>query len=174
VKPRPDAKLKTLPDAVQAALYALYQKKSGEECLVWLEQNHGVKSSTGALSNFAGWYPFSRPLEMVDARAKAVEAQLKADPNLHFNAEQVSAAGQIAFEQIALQLQDVKGFINLSKLRLKQRELELNLEKFRQTVKSDIDKGLDALHAEIKGNAQALQLFEKFKAAILASTEGKS
>jgi hypothetical protein len=120
MKPRPEAKLKTLPDAVQAALYALYQKKSGAECLSWLKDSHGVKSSTGALSNFAAWYPFSRPLEMVASRAKAFEQQLKANPALNLNAEQVSAAGQIAFEQVALQMQDIKGFINLRKLRLKE------------------------------------------------------
>jgi hypothetical protein len=61
-----------------------------------------------------------------------------------------------------------------AKLTLKKRELELNLEKFRQQTKADIEKGLDALLAEIKGNAEALQLFEKFKAAVLRSTEGKA
>ena len=50
----------------------------------------------------------------------------------------------------------------------------MNLEKFRQQVKTDIEKGLDALHAEIKGNAEALRLFEKFRAVVLGATEGKS
>jgi len=125
-KPRPDAKLKTLPDAAQAALYALYQKKSGAECLAWLRENHGVKSSTGALSDFSAWYPFSRPLDLAAKFARQLEAVLKADPGLHLNAGQLSAAGQIAFEQQALQTQDLDGFIALRKVRLKERENSLN------------------------------------------------
>lgn len=123
-KPRKDSKLKTLPDAVQAELYARYQKQGGD-VLTWLQAEHGVRSSSGALSNFAAWYPFSRPLEMVAQRANQYEQALKQDPNLKLNAEQVSIASQMAFEQMALQMQDIEGFVSLRKMRLKEQEIRL-------------------------------------------------
>lgn len=123
-KPRKDSKLKTLPDAVQAELYARYQKQGGD-VLTWLREVHGVSSSTGALSHFAAWYPFSRPLEMVAQRANQYEQALKQDPNLKLNAEQVSIASQMAFEQMALQMQDIEGFVSLRKMRLKEQEIRL-------------------------------------------------
>jgi hypothetical protein len=124
-KPRPDARLKTLPDAVQAQLHALYQKKSGGECLAWLRENHGVKSSAGALSDFSAWYPFSRPLELSARFADQMKAALKADPELHLNAAQLSTAAQVAFEQQALQMQNLDGFVALRKLRLQESEQKL-------------------------------------------------
>lgn len=123
-KARKDSKLKTLPDAVQAELYRRYQKQ-GCDALAWLEEAHGVKSSTGALSTFASWYPFSRPLELVARHASQYEAALKSDPELQLNAEQVSIASQMAFEQMALQMQDIEGFVLLRKMRLKEQELRL-------------------------------------------------
>ena len=124
-KPRPDAKLKTLPDALQAELFARYQKQGGPAVLAWLKDTHKVKSSAGALSNFSAWYPFSRPLEMSAKFADAFQASLKANPNLKFDAEQVSLAGQIAFEAQALQMQDLDGFVALRKSRLKEMDQAL-------------------------------------------------
>ncbi len=167
MKPRPDAKLKTLPDSAQAALYALYQKKSGEECLVWLREAHGVESSTGALSNFAGWYPFSRPLEMVATRARAFQDAIKDDPKLKLNAEQVSIAGQIAFEQLALDAGNLDGFINLRKLRLKEQDQSLAKAALELKVKQYEDK-ISAARASLekaksKGglNKTTLELIEE-------------
>ena len=39
-------------------------------------------------------------------------------------------------------------------------------------MKSDIEKGLDALQDEIKGNAEALKLFDQMKALFIQSVEG--
>lgn len=172
-KARKDSKLKTLPDAVQAELYRRYQKEGGD-VLAWLKEAHGVASSTGALSVFASWYPFSRPLELVEHHASQYGAALKANPKLQLNAEQISIASQIAFEQTALQLGDIKAFVNLRRLRNSEKSLELEKQKFQESTKSAIEKGLDALHAECANNPEALALFEKFRAAVMKSVEGKS
>lgn len=116
------AKLKTLPAPVQEQLFALYGKSSGAACLAWLKEKHGVSSSAGALSEFHSWFPFSRPLERVRDYAKTFEAQLKANPKLRLDAEQLSIAGQIAFETEALRLQDWEAFVSLRKVRLKEEE----------------------------------------------------
>lgn len=172
-KPRKDSKLKTLPDAVQAELYAKYQKQ-GSDVLTWLREEHGVRSSTGALSNFAAWYPFSRPLEMVAQRADRYEQALRGNPHLQLNAEQISVASQIAFEQLALEMQDTKAFIGLRRLRQSEKTFELEKQKFQEATKSAIEKGLDALHAECANNPEALALFEKFRAAVIGAVEAKA
>ena len=130
-KPRPDAKLKTLPDAVQAELFARYQKQGGPAVLAWLKETHKVKSSAGALSNFSAWYPFSRPLEMSAKFADQFRAALVENPNLKIDAEQVSLAAQIAFEAKALELQDLDGFVALRKSRLKEMDQALTARRIK-------------------------------------------
>ncbi len=124
-KIHPSAKLKLLPAPVQKQLYDLYQRASGEACLEWLAKEHKVKSSTGALSEFSYWFPFSRPLELVKEHAEIFKSALKSDPNLKLNAEQLTIASQIAFEQMALQDRNLKGFVSLQKVRLKQGDQRL-------------------------------------------------
>ncbi|MFA6289930.1 MAG: hypothetical protein WC661_21310 [Opitutaceae bacterium] len=119
MKRRSDSKLKTLPDPVQDQLYAIYERQGGEEALAWLEEKHGVKSNTGSLSKFAAWFPFSRPLEMVARHASQFKAAAKANPKIKDDAEQAAEYTQIAFEQLALQQQNLKGFVSLQKVRLK-------------------------------------------------------
>lgn len=170
-KPRADAKLKTLPDPVQEQLFELYRKKSVSDCLDWLIDKHGVESSAGALSEFYSWYPLSRPLEQSKKFADEFKAALAANPELRLDAEQLSIAGQIAFEQQALAKGDVAAFVQLRKLRQAEKTFELEKEKFREVVKSAVEKGLDALQAEIKGNAAALKLFEQLKASVLKDVE---
>jgi len=119
MKPRADSKLKTLPDGAQDELYRTYQKQGGEKALAWLKETHGVRSSTGALSKFAAWFPFSRPLEMVARHTSQFESAAKANPKIKANAQEVAEFTQLAFEQLALQQHDLKGFVSLAKVRLK-------------------------------------------------------
>jgi len=181
-KPRSDAKLKSLPPHQREMLvrWLAEENVSYVNAKKRLEEDFGVATSIGALSNFYATECWQR--SSAQAREFADEAvRLAKGAGSDFDTATLALIQERAFVMARTKGSDVKDLATLAtiigdsaRLRLKQRELELNLEKFRQTVKSDIDKGLDALHAEIKGNAQALQLFEKFKAAILASTEGKS
>jgi hypothetical protein len=43
---------------------------------------------------------------------------------------------------------------------------ELEIQKYRDSIKSAIERGLDALAEEIKGNAEAMALYEKFREAV--------
>lgn len=149
----------------------MYRTKSPDTCLAWLVEKHEVQSSPAALSEFYSWFPLSRPLERSKEYARDFELALKADPNIKLNAEQISLAGQIAFEQQALQAGDVAAFIALRKLRQSEKVFELEREKFRELMKSGVEKGLDALQAEIKDNAEALELFAKLKDTVVKSME---
>ena len=47
-----------------------------------------------------------------------------------------------------------------------ERSLELEIQKYKDGVQSAIDRGLEALAEEIKGNAGAMALYEKFREAV--------
>ncbi len=165
-KARGDAVLKTLPDPLQAELYARYQKQSGPAVVAWLRETHGIKSNTASLSNFSHWFPFSRPLEMSAKFAEQFKAALKHDPNLKLNAEELSLAGQIAFEQQALQMQDLEGFVALRKVRLKEAEQSLNA---RRIVILEKQAALADKAASITGNQE---LSDEEKAAQMRALFG--
>ena len=180
-KPRSDSKVAALPPEVRADVVRMIgeENKSYDDVVKWLYDDRGVKISKTALSN---WYSLhSWDQNAAAARQFAAQVKETAGAQGDYDAATLALVQERAYILARTQGADVKDLATLAgiigdsaKLRLKERELNLNLEKFRQQVKTDIDKGLDALHAEIKGNAPALQLFEKFKAAILASAGGNA
>jgi hypothetical protein len=179
-KPRSDSKVAALPPELrQEIVRRLGEANESYQAVVdWLADD-GHRISITALCN---WYSLQSWQEN-RGNARLVAEQVKADAAATGDYDEATLAlvQERAYVLARTKGASVKELATLAgiigdsaKLRLKQRELELNLEKFRQQVKTDIEKGLDALHAEIKGNAQALQLFDKFKAAILASAGGNN
>lgn len=124
-KPRSDSKLKTLPAPVQAALFE--QCKPGyAQAQAWLLAEHDVKTSTGALSNFYAWYPFS--LSATASYAKQWEPEMAALLKTEGEAEKLSRLSQLGFEMMAMRAQDLEGYATLKKIRLKEHEIALNRE----------------------------------------------
>lgn len=64
---------------------------------------------------------------------------------------------------------DIVGGIN--KAELTKARIALELEKFKESLKTQQDKALDALFAEVKGNTQAEALFFKFRDAVRGAAE---
>jgi len=122
-KPRGDAKLKTLPAPVQAALFDQCKPGYGPAA-AWLLAEHGIKTSAGALSQFYGWYPFS--LSATVSYARQFEAELAKLPALAGDAAKISQLGQIGFEMLAMRTQDLEGFATLKKIRNKEVELTIS------------------------------------------------
>jgi hypothetical protein len=170
-KPRADAKLKSLPPAQQEAIFALLREKSYAKAIPLIAEKFEVETSAGALSQFFAWYPLSRRLEQGAKFADELKSMLATNPKLTLRAEELSMIGQVAFEAQALQEQDPKLFVALRKLRVMEKNFDLEREKFRETLKTDVEKGLDALLLELKANDEALVLFERMKAIVLKSVE---
>lgn len=179
-KPRSDSKIAQLPPELRAEIARRLseENKSFKEVSEWLAED-GHRISVTALCN---WYSVHSWKEHRGS-AREVAEQVRADAAASgdYDAATLALIQERAYIMARTQGADVRDLALLAgivgdsaKLRLKQRELELSLEKHRQTVKTDIEKGLDALHAEIKGNAEALQLFARFKAAVLKSAGGNA
>lgn len=179
-KPRSDSTVARLPEALRAEIVRRLgeENQSFEEVAAWLRED-GHRVSKSALHD---WYSI-HSWKLNAERARAVATQVREDAAAlgAYDAATLALVQERAYVLARTKGADVKDLATLAgiigdsaRLKLKERELNLNLEKFRQQVKTDIEKGLDALHAEIKGNAEALRLFEKFRAVVLGATEGES
>lgn len=131
-KPRGDAKLKTLPDALQEELFQLLRRTTADKSALWLLEKHGVKTSAGALSEFFSWYPRSGWLKQSASFADSLQAQIKNLPALKVTADQAAQVAQVAFELQAAQDRDPKLFLALRQqdhdaatLRLNERKVKL-------------------------------------------------
>lgn len=117
-KPRGDAKLKTLPDALQETLWQLLRRTTAEKAAAWLAKTHEVQTSAGALSEFFSWYPRAGWLKQSAAFATNLEATLRKLPELKITAEQASQVAQASFEIQAAQNRDPELFLALQKGKL--------------------------------------------------------
>jgi len=179
-KPRSDAKLKSLPPHQRELLirWLVDENLAYDKAKERLEEDFGVETSIGALSEFYRTECFTLRSSEAKAFAEHVVETAQQDGDKYDEAT-LAIIRQRAFE-IAYardgKMDDLEVLARIigdsRKHALKERQLEFSREKFRQQIKSDIEKGLDALHAEIKGNKAALQLFEKLKAVVMQSVGG--
>jgi len=182
-KPRTDSTLDYLPD------------DQGEQLMEWIlgrvpyraivtrmQEEYGVVTSIRALSAYwRKWGAEHWKARRQDALAMArdVVADARATPG------QFSEAALEAIEQkvFALALdpessaREVKGLAQILMKRgdqeIRKRDQDLarerladSRERWRESLKSAIDRGLDALYEDIAGNPEAEALFERLRAAV--------
>jgi hypothetical protein len=165
-KPRADAKLKILPDVLQEKLFQFLRGNTNEKTVEWLYSNHGIKSSPAALSEFFNWYQRVGWFKQSATIADQLKTEIAKLPRLREDAKTVGQIAQVQFEILAANNRDSKFFLDLQRERREEARLQLEREKFEEVKKTDLEKGLDALQAEIDGDTEALQLFEKLKARV--------
>jgi hypothetical protein len=175
-KPRSDAKLKSLPQEQQDLLSEWLTKEniSYSQARLRVKKQFGISTSLASLQDF--YSAVAVPWKYAQARNLAQEiADLKKG---EFKPALVKRIEQIAFELSVNQRVDIKAlkaFVKMltdsEKVELQKGNLRLALDKFKQSLKTDVEKGLDALHAELKGNEEALALFDRMKAIVMASVE---
>ena len=123
-KARPDATLKTLPPAIQAELWDLLQRTRLDDAVALVRERWQVKTSASALSNFFSWHPRSRVLERAATVTDEVVSKLKG-AGIDLDDDTASRAGQAFFETLALQDGNADLFLDLRRLRQKDREHHL-------------------------------------------------
>jgi len=178
-KPNSNAKLRNLPPEQKTALtdWLVDEGISYAEAKDRLKEEFGISTSTGALSNF--WDKECFTLKFRRARTVAEElVGVMRESDDSFDEATLKAIGQRAFNLAVAQDADVDDLAALTKimgdsarLKLAQKKLELDINKWRSAVKSKVEIGLDALQDEIKGNPEALALFDQMKAIFLNSVE---
>ena len=129
-KARSDAKLKNLPEADQAALFALFTATEIRPAMS-LEQvqgevplRHGFTVSLDTLSRWRSWYALRSRMDAAKAKAEQARlAMLTSDPDM--TPDKLEAVAQMVFTAETLEDGDVKSYVALAKLRLKSQEVEL-------------------------------------------------
>ncbi len=173
-KARGDAVLKTLPDALQEQVWQYLRRNTQGNTLAWLKKAHSIKTSPAALSDFWHWYPRTRFVQEAKTASDELAAAVTRLPEMKVTAAQAREIAQANFEILANRNRDPELFAMLSAGEEKRERLRLEREKFEWSKKTEAEKGLDALHAEIKGDAEALRLFQLFRARVLLVQEGKA
>lgn len=175
-KARSDAKLLSLPDEtkVQIATWLTYENKSYKAVRLLVRKEFGLTTSNGALHHFFG--AFAAPWKYAKAAGAADEFANLMEGK--FDAASIKLARQLAFDALAAPTPDLRTAKTLLKIvndsakqAVQERRLALDIDKFRELVKTGVEKGLDALQVELKGNDEALALFERMKALVLKTVE---
>lgn len=181
-KRRGDSKLARLPEHIREQLdhWLTVENLTYTAIREKLHLDFDVETGERALSIYYTEELFEVRNKRAADFADRVAASLVANPD-KFDIATIAAVRQRAFNLAVAEDGDVKDLAILAgilgdtaKLKLKREELALSLERFRQQVKDDVEKGLDALHAEIAGNDDAETLFERLKAAVMQSVQGKA
>ena len=93
------------------------------EVLAWLEDTHGVESSTGAFSEWRRWYSVQRTVGATSRQAlDLMEALRSKHPEA--SEEEIMRMGQVWFSLKSMETGDAKVFEAMYRLRLKERDLE--------------------------------------------------
>ena len=183
-KPRSDSKLLNLPPEAQDRIYTWLTEGVGDAAdtsyaavkeQIWLDYN--LRVSRTALGSF--WSKVAAPRRLrASANAAAGLVDVAKGHGVAFEEAALAACQQKAFELSASEKPDPKEVIaffglvlEAQKIALKKEDLALQRDKFKATVAKKIDLGLEELYAEIKGNKQALELFEKMRAIVKKGVE---
>jgi hypothetical protein len=142
-KPRADSKLKTLPDARQAAIVERARDHTLSDVLQWLRAD-GLQTSAAALSDFLSWHALRQQLARNASTVETLLANLHKDmPDA--SPEKIQSVGQAFFSALALEQQDAKGWCMTQQVALKQEQLQLDRQRFqRETIKLFIAWSVDA------------------------------
>lgn len=183
---RSDAKLKTLPEEIQAEMWRMRKTPvdaegrpckpkdgaamSQAEVLAWLEDTHGIVSSAGAFSEWERWYPVEANYREANETAEqSMENLRRMNPDI--SPIKVMEHGQLVFSMKAMRQDDAKTFARFADI-FERREARLqDAKKFDASQKSAIEKGLEALGEFIKGNKAAEKAYADLRKVIAEATK---
>jgi len=189
-KTNSNAVLKNLPEADQAIiedwlLEGMSYAKVRELIAAPRPEGFGLTVSRRMIGEF--WEDVVQPMlleRQLVRRRRGVESADKVGEEIarqpgRFSEAAIDAIKQKAFEVVNDPRSAPEEVIELTKLILKIRDQDQNTEKlqlekakFLETIKTNLDRGLDALHAEIQHIPAALELFHKFRALVQEATAG--
>jgi hypothetical protein len=166
-KPKSNAKLKTLAEDAQAALYALFTSTDGRKAMsqaevaAEVERRHGFSVSVDTVSRWQRWYPLHLRLE--SAKATAEQAKLEfVKENPDASPEDAERLGQYVFTSEMVENGNVKAFVALAKLRLEQRKVAVDERKL-ALLEAKEEKAKEVLGSDLSVEEQNRRLREILK-----------
>lgn len=161
---RADAKLRDLPKADLLFLWSCRNPAPGEKRITFsriraeILPRYGTTMSGSTLSDFYAWLKVWKRWQDATDFAQQARMELAKDP-LVSDEELDRFSDRVMKAEVAVN-KDVKGYVAIRKLGLAEKQAAFNRDKLTAASKSEIEKGLDALLAEIQGNPKALAAFQ--------------
>lgn len=149
---RANAKIKSLPRAVRDELWLMRnpmeegdKKLTFVEILAWLQKEHGVASSLGALSAYYAWEKINRDIE--DGVAAAEQAKLEfAMKYPDASPEKLHELGQLIFTAKTMQADNLEGWLKVMELWERKQDRLMRKEQWEEKL-ADKRKKEDAENA---------------------------
>jgi hypothetical protein len=179
-KPRPDKKLAALSEEQAAELFGWMRSGASYAAIrLRVAKEFRLDVSTRALSEF--WEERVTE-ETTERNLRAVGMADKFGDLLAEKLPTMTKALKADLTQKALELSLTGGDMKaveammsivggMNAAELQRAKIQLDLEKFRESIKTQQEKALDALFADVRGNAVAEQLFFKFRDAVRGAVE---
>ena len=124
-------------------------------CLSW-----GFKTSKSSVNDMYNGYILQWRLERARSAALATEGFST------FDQEVKRLLAQRTFEELASPELNPKILVAFAKIEEEKKNREHSEEKFRESLRSKLEAGMQALFDQIKGNEKALAAFKSMKAAL--------
>jgi hypothetical protein len=170
--PRADAKLKRLADDVQEQLYRYVNQPAVTQMdgIAWLEREHSVKTSAGAFSEWLSWFSAR---QRAREREQRVNVFLSDERQMHpeLSDEELFQRGQRLMTLLTIGEEDPKSWAMVQRTKKDWEDARLAQQKFKEQLKSDLDRGLEALYEHIKGNPAALAAFQALQGVVTNATK---
>jgi hypothetical protein len=138
---------------------------SYEEMLAWFKA-HNIATSNGAIHTLIHVHALNWKVFRALQAEEEVDGTLPADVDEKIRTRLKQNEFDLVFSELSN-----KERLSLLSLQEKREERLLDTEKFRAALKSDLEKGIDALREECSRNAAALQAWEKLRELVLGTVE---
>jgi len=131
-----------------------------------IEEKFDVQTSSSALS--ACWERLAGPMQAERARVhREMDEEFLADIDRDQLTDDAAKRLALLLRKMASQPKvDLKAVLPVIRELKDFQKIAFDKDKFRHAIKTDIERGLDALFEEIEGNPQAEELFAKFREVV--------
>lgn len=171
-KPRSDSKLFTLPVAEQQEIFGWLKQSGYVVVKERIRKEKGISVSVSTLSD--AWNTWARE----ELEHRVLKSKGCADDVIKMigsDLGKLDRATQAALQQTAFELAmtggDPKTVKSFYTLLLKSRQLDIEVEKISNALKTAQEKALDLLFEDIKGNPKAEKLFHQMRDALTGATD---
>jgi hypothetical protein len=165
--PRADAKLQNLPEEELLVLWSFRNPEPGGKKLKFsaiqaeIPLRYGFTVSGSTLSQFYSWLKIWKRWRDAQAFAMQARSELAKDPTI--SDEELDRFAERVLKAEAAVTKDVKGYVSLRRMKLAETKEARERDKLTLVTKTDLEKGLDALAAELEGNPKALKIYQQLR-----------
>jgi hypothetical protein len=172
-KPQGNSRLNRLPIERQEALVQFAATHTLAEAAAWLGKG-GVTISRRRLGTWLSTQRLRQQLSLnamaIQTLVKTVKSASKAQPQ-NWDPEQIQRLGQSFFSAMALQQQNPNIWNMTQRLALLKEQLTIDQSKFKESLRSKLQMGLEALAEAFRENPQAMSLYDQARALIDTETK---